>query len=153
MVAAAAAAAEDHLHDDLSFLQGHNARIPKVGDVYEQPKAPANLVRAPRGNAFVPRRRDPEPEPLERNSKDGTVEGKDKHVGRTYDWREYEPELYGGVDPFAHCEWPADTEHLDTPEYQALPAICKQEIIWQKILQDGTRQRFFVGPEFQSFFD
>jgi hypothetical protein len=42
---------------------------------------------------------------------------------------------------------------LDTPEYQAMSAMCKEELIWKKLLTDGTRQMFFTGPEFQSLFD
>jgi len=62
--------------------------------------------------------------------RDGTIDETDKHVGRSYDWREYEPELYGGLDPVADCPEIRYIKHLDTPEYQALPAICKEDVIW-----------------------
>jgi len=41
---------------------------------------------------------------------------------------------------------------LNTKEYQALSAECKMELIWQKVLQDGSAQRFFVGPEMSTLF-
>merc|ERR1719458_1869531 len=37
--------------------------------------------------------------------------------GRKHDWRDYEPDLYGGKDPYASCVYPEDTEMLDTPQY------------------------------------
>jgi len=33
-----------------------------------------------------------------------------------------------------------------------MPAVCKEELMWQKMLKDGRRQRFFKGPEFKSLF-
>lgn len=78
---------------------------------------------------------------------------KDEHKGFWRDWRDYDPYRYGGEDPYAHCKFPEDTENLDTPEYQALSAICKEELIWQKILEDGRKEKFYVGPEFNSLFN
>jgi len=42
---------------------------------------------------------------------------------------------------------------LDTPQYQELPAICKEEMVWRKILEDDTRDRFYTGEEFDSLFE
>jgi hypothetical protein len=83
---------------------------------------------------------------------DGLVEKKELHKGRTYDWREYEPNLYEGKDPYTECHYSGDKNTLDTPEYQSLSAMCKEEIVWQNILTDGTRERFFTGPEFTTLF-
>ena len=44
-------------------------------------------------------------------------------------------------------------DHLDTPQYQALSAACKEEIIWNKCIADRTPERFFVGNEFKGFFN
>lgn len=126
MIVAAVAATTDYYGDDMSFLDGYGYTIPQKGDVYEEPHAP----RYNRGNIRVPRRQEVVEVVDDRNSKEGIIEGKDKHVGRFYDWREFEPELYGGEDPYAHCVWPSNTEHLDTIEYQLMPAICKEELIW-----------------------
>lgn len=44
-------------------------------------------------------------------------------------------------------------EHFDTPEYQKQSAYCKQQLIWSRVIQDKTPQKFFVGEEFQGFFE
>ena len=44
-------------------------------------------------------------------------------------------------------------DHLDTPEYQALSACCKEEIIWINSIIDRSPERFFVGNEFKGFFN
>ena len=41
-----------------------------------------------------------------------------------------------------------ENEFLDTPEYQALPAKCKQDIIWERCQRNLTPERFFIGHEF-----
>ena len=67
------------------------------------------------------------------------------------------PDLYSpphqddSYDP-GHCpEW--KNENLDTPDYQALSAACKQQIMWKRVIADREPQKFFVGPEFQGFFE
>ena len=70
--------------------------------------------------------------------------------GPFYDWRDYEPGSQ--VDPYDVCYFPY-TEALDTPQYQELPAICKEEMVWRKILEDDTRDRFYTGEEFDSLFE
>lgn len=72
--------------------------------------------------------------------------------GRFYDERDNNPN-WKANNPYAHCKWPAETEFLDTPEYQAMPAICKKELIWQQVLIDERRQRFFTGYDFTGFFE
>ena len=42
---------------------------------------------------------------------------------------------------------------LDTPDYQALPAWCKQALIWERVNRDYTPEKFFIGDEFQPFFE
>lgn len=100
-----------------------------------------------RGPVRQPRRRDPKPAPEEQPEVKHT-----RKSGRFYDWREYEPELYGYSDPYAHCVYPKDTDNLDTPEYQAMSAVCKEELIWSKVLIDERRERFYAGFEFESLF-
>ena len=73
--------------------------------------------------------------------------------GRFHDWRDYEPGRYGGRDPYAHCVYPKEQERLDTPDYQAMPAICKLELMWQLALKDERRERFYTGFEFRKFFE
>ena len=72
---------------------------------------------------------------------------------RYHDWRDYNLYQFGGIDPNALCVYPADTEDLDSPEYQALSASCKLVLMWQKVLADTYREDFFVGPEFTSLFN
>ena len=43
--------------------------------------------------------------------------------------------------------------NLDTPEYQALSAKCKEELIWRLTLQDPRREGFFRGYEFEGLFN
>lgn len=38
--------------------------------------------------------------------------------------------------------------HFDTAAYQAQSAYCKQQMIWKKVIEDRTPQKFFVGEEF-----
>ena len=70
-----------------------------------------------------------------------------------FDYRDYDPYYYGDGDRFADCVWPKDQLQLDTPEYQNLSAKCKEEVIWQNILMDSVREKFFTGNGFQSLFD
>ena len=56
-------------------------------------------------------------------------------------------------EKYEECPKLAHDEHLDTPEYQAMSAYCKQQLIWKKVIEDRTPERFFVGAEFQSTFD
>lgn len=78
-----------------------------------------------------------------------TIVFNERPDGPFYDYRDWNP--YADEDPYDVCEFP-ETDHFDTPEYQALPAICKHEMIWRKVLQDDTRERFYTGTEFQSLF-
>ena len=64
-----------------------------------------------------------------------------------HDFRDYDP-YYFGVSPeerFADCVWPKNPFKLDTPDYQKLSAKCKEEVVWQNILMDSTREGFFTG--------
>ena len=72
--------------------------------------------------------------------------------GRYYDWRDYDTNRYGGKNPYDECVFPEDTSHLDTPQYQALSAMCKTELMWKLILPDKRRERFYTGYEFESLF-
>lgn len=64
--------------------------------------------------------------------------------------------LYDGRNPYDTCDFPEEDHFrkmLDRPEYQAMSAMCKEELIWQNCLEDGTRLRFFKGPDFNTLFD
>ena len=43
--------------------------------------------------------------------------------------------------------------NLDTPEYQVLSAYCKQQILWERTIENRTPERFFVGSDFKGFFE
>lgn len=61
---------------------------------------------------------------------------------------EYSTQSYGEKCP--------DMEHLeyfDTPEYQAMSASCKKELIWKRVTANDTVNRFFVATEYQKLFD
>ena len=60
---------------------------------------------------------------------------------------EYEPEHPGYCPAFD--EW----ESFDTDEYNEMPATCKLAAIWNKVKENSTMNRFFIGTEFNSFFD
>lgn len=139
-----AAATAEWKGDADEYLRHYNAHIPKAEEIKAAPK------KGVRGGIKQSRRRDAPKGELDRF--DGLVLKKDDHKGRTYDWREYEPDLYDGKNPYGNCVFPEDRDHLDTPEYQSMSAMCKEELIWQNILGDGTRERFFKGPEFNSLF-
>ena len=66
---------------------------------------------------------------------------------------EAETEQFGGHDAGAHCSNLDHLDDLDTPEYQAQSAYCKQQMIWKRVIQNRTPERFFVGNEFQGFFN
>ena len=164
----------EQYYGDEHYLAGYNAHIPKVGQ-YGNYGAYAETIYAPeeaecdhpshdhshggdaghsvedagRGPIKVPRRR---PALIDEETKRGLINKKDEHVGKFYDWREYEPMLHDGVDPYKHCHWPEGIEDFDTPQYQSLSAKCKEELIWKKVLEDGTREKFFTGFEFESLF-
>lgn len=106
----------------------------------------ATGVEFKRGPQKVKRRRAPKPGPESQPEVKAT-----RNNGRFYDWRDYEPHLYKD-DPYAYCVWPKNTDHLDTPEYQALSALCKEELIWRLSLKDERRERFYAGFEFESLF-
>lgn len=84
--------------------------------------------------------------------------------GRFHDFRDYDNEYPKDHDHFRDCKWPKGTldrysnivntmPNLDTPEYQILSARCKQELIWRLTLQDPRREGFFVGYDFEGFFN
>ena len=131
-------------HDDAKaqdYLGDHGAYVPLAKDFTDGQRA-----KFVRGDKKVARRR---AAPSTARNEGELIPRKDLHKGRTYDWREYAPDLHKGVDPYAHCPMKAgDRKHLDGPEYQSMSAECKEEMIWQNILGDGTRQHFFTGPEF-----
>lgn len=54
---------------------------------------------------------------------------------------------------YSECPNLDHLEHLDTAEYQAMSAKCKQELIWKRVKQDDTPERFFVGTEFMKTFN
>ena len=66
-------------------------------------------------------------------------------AGRGY---EGEPDYYAEECPTYHFD-----DNLDTPEYQALSAKCKQDIIWDNCISNRDPERFFIGKEFQPFFN
>ena len=122
------------------------SEIPSFGDL------------PPRGEHDQPRRR--EERPLEDQPKVLNI----RDDGKFHDFRDYEPDKYGGADIFSDCHWPKGTldKHsqiintmpdLDTPEYQALSAKCKEELIWRLTLQDPRREGFFKGYQFEGLFN
>ncbi len=101
-----------------------------------------------RGDKKQSRRRDP-PAPEEKQPEVKVT----RTDGRYYDWRDYEPDLYGGKNPYDKCVMPKDTSHLDTEEYQSMSAECKTELIWSLVLPDSRRERFYTAYEFESLFN
>lgn len=68
-----------------------------------------------RGDIKVSRRR---PDKKDERNEGPLDERKDLHKGRTYDWREYKPDLHKGVDPYSDCPVKAEErKNLDDPEY------------------------------------
>ena len=67
--------------------------------------------------------------------KEKTFHGQTDHTPKphtsTYDWREYDPKRYS-FDPYAKCNFPEGEmrKKLDTPQYQNMSAMCKEELIW-----------------------
>ena len=167
---AALAAVASAVESESEFLRQYNAVVPKPGQ-FTQPVYKR-----------VPQRREPEIEEEQPAKEDKIVSDKyergeikqarrrdaptlhqqgieaqpeiipNRTDGKFHDWRDYAPNQFGGKDPYAHCVYPEDTSHLDTPEYQALSAICKEELIWKLVLQDTRRERFYAGLEFESLF-
>ena len=78
-----------------------------------------------------------------------TIIFNERPSGPFYDYRDWAPE--SEVDPYDVCDFP-ETDHFDTPAYQAQDANCKAEMIWRKVLQDDLRERFYTGNEFTSLF-
>ena len=69
-------------------------------------------------------------------------------------WYGEEPTSYEApVESYSECPDLGDIEHFDTPAYQAMSAYCKQQLIWKRVIENRTPERFFVGAEFQSTFD
>lgn len=77
-----------------------------AGHVHADKDVCANGACVHRGHIKQKRRRPPPVEDLAQTTEDGVTGNKDQHKGRTYDWREYEPQLYGGEDPYAACCYP-----------------------------------------------
>jgi len=101
----------EQYYGDEHYLAGYNAYIPKVGDygsygdysetIYAPEEAECDhpshdhehsgagyVEDKGRGPIKVPRRR---PAPIDEETKRGLINKKDEHVGKFYDWREYEP--------------------------------------------------------------
>ena len=144
-------------HHGDNYLGGYDGYVPHYDtrgvydDHYVEPKAEVKSGLLERGSLKQKRRRDPpkvstfvEPQPVVKDT---------RKTGKYYDWRDYEPNKYEGKDPYAHCVYPEDQTHLDTAEYQALSAVCKEELIWKQVLRDERRERFYKGFEFESLFD
>merc|ERR1719464_630591 len=64
-----------------------------------------------------------------------------------HDHHHHAPASYCDVKGLKH------QEHLDTQKYQALPAACKKEIIWDRVNAHKTPQRYFTGNDLQQWFD
>ena len=79
------------------------------------------------------------------------VKYNEKYTGQWHDCRDDD---YSCIpDVYEQCKFP-ETDHFDSPDYQAQSAFCKCEQIWRKIVSDTeVRERFFTGNEFQSLFD
>ena len=95
--------------EEISFTDKSNE------PVYTQNPLPAEYLRGDlhsRGTIRMPRRRPRQPGPESQPEILPTRKG-----NRKFDWRDYNPDQYGGVDPYAHCVFPEDTAHLDSPEY------------------------------------
>ena len=60
-----------------------------------------------------------------------TISFNERPSGPFYDWRDWAPD--SDMDPYDVCDFP-ETDHFDTKDYQALPAMCKHEMIWKKVL-------------------
>lgn len=71
------------------------------------------------------------------------AEAEQFHRGPHYDDEPYCP----GIEKIGK------DDKLDTPHYQALPAVCKKNLIWERVNRDHTPERFFIGNEFQGFFN
>lgn len=65
----------------------------------------------------------------------------------------YEPEYKAPAADYQECPDMEHLEHFDTPEYQSMSAYCKQQLIWKRVIEDRTPERFFVGNEFASTFE
>ena len=136
-------------YSDQQFLGAHGAHIPQPHA--PQPHAQQQQVQQPHAQQIhAPHAQQPlqqkaqpkkqEKEPVQtfdlpiygggrvapKEDREGKVPRDAGHVkkpaGRFFDWRDYEPNRYGGEDPYADCEFPKNvkdgvTEHLDTPEY------------------------------------
>ena len=140
-----------------AYLNRFDANVPKVGQ-YTEPVYQRSKVEGPavgygpdltdfRGPEKQPRRRDP---PTPEKGQPEIIQNRTD--GKFHDWREYDPFKYDGKDPYAHCVFNGDRAKLDTPEYNALSSLCKLEVIWQNVLQDTRRERFYTGFEFESLF-
>ena len=70
-------------------------------------------------------------------------------------WNQYQPEFFDYEAPYYEepCPDMSELEHFDTPEYQAMSAKCKQDLIWSRVIEDRTPERFFVGAEFKGTFE
>ena len=152
---AAAVNAFQPSNDDIDFLMLN--REAEAAD--PQPSAKTGMSLFPRGPIKQARHAPKAEEPVRTDPKEIAV-GEEREIpsivfnerphGPFYDWRDWAPESQ--VDPYDVCDFP-ETDHFDTPDYQALPALCKTEMIWRKVLQDDLRERFYTGDEFQSLFD
>ena len=60
---------------------------------------------------------------------------------------EHETKSYG-----EKCPNMEHLEHFDTPDYQAMSAACKKELIWKRVTDSDTVNRYFVATEFTKMF-
>ena len=100
---AAETATESELTADQQYLLQHGAYEP-------QPQLNGKPIR---GDIKKPRR---QPAPKDLITKQPEVIP-NRTDGRKHDWRDYEPNLYGGKDPYASCDFSEINEMLDTPQY------------------------------------
>ena len=146
---AAVHAAETEAEADQSYLRSRNAHVPEQ-----------QSFREISGSFNLPLRGGYPARKIPREGLPDRDAGHQKIPADSYfDWRDYEPDRYGGTNPYHGCVWPKTTdrhgitEHLDTKEYQALSALCKSEVVWRNILSDIQREDFFVGPELTGLFN
>ena len=124
LVAVIAYATEANLETEFNedkYLSSFGAYVPQKNEEtipYSEAGPKKATGKAQRGHIRQPRRRDAKQPPLDPHGVEGITDLRpNAHNGRFYDWRDYEPDLHGGVDPYAHCVNPKDTQNLDTPEY------------------------------------
>ena len=149
--------------DYSDYLRGFKAFEPKASDVRRRPRPKTPFVPKDFGDLLnfedFNNREALKQEMAERapdgKSKFGVLDHEPKPHTSFHDFRDYDPYYYG-VSPeerFADCVWPKNPFKLDHPDYNKLSAKCKEEVVWQNILMDETREGFFTGQAFQGLMD